>query len=67
MMKELHAQGKTTEEIADCLKQIPLHPTIVSAIKTAHASGYFSKLIVLQHKVCIILYMLFQLEQNLQV
>ncbi|KAF3447515.1 hypothetical protein FNV43_RR12701 [Rhamnella rubrinervis] len=39
MMKELHSQGKTIEEIADCLKQIPMRPSIVSAIKSAHASG----------------------------
>lgn len=43
-MKELHAQGKTIEEIADCLKQIPMRPSIISAIKSAHASGYFPKL-----------------------
>ncbi|KAJ4833284.1 hypothetical protein Tsubulata_013214 [Turnera subulata] len=40
MMMELHSRGKTTQDIADCLKQIPLHPRIISAIKSAHASGY---------------------------
>ncbi|XP_056176751.1 thiamine phosphate phosphatase-like protein isoform X2 [Syzygium oleosum] len=39
MMMELHSRGKTMEEIADCLKEAPLHPKIVSAIKSAHASG----------------------------
>ncbi|XP_030530647.1 inorganic pyrophosphatase 1-like isoform X2 [Rhodamnia argentea] len=39
MMMELHSRGKTVEEIADCLKEAPLHPKIVSAIKSAHASG----------------------------
>ena len=38
---ELHSQGKTMEEIAECLKRAPLHPRIISAIKSAHASGYF--------------------------
>jgi len=40
-MMELHSRGKTVEEIADCLKEAPLHPKIVSAIKSANASGYF--------------------------
>ncbi|XP_010047325.2 inorganic pyrophosphatase 2 isoform X1 [Eucalyptus grandis] len=39
MMMELHSRGKTMEEIADCLKEAPLHPKIVSAIKSANASG----------------------------
>ncbi|KAF8040689.1 hypothetical protein BT93_B2809 [Corymbia citriodora subsp. variegata] len=39
MMMELHSRGKTMEEIADCLKEAPLHPKIVAAIKSAHASG----------------------------
>ncbi|XP_077228363.1 inorganic pyrophosphatase 1-like isoform X2 [Tasmannia lanceolata] len=33
MMMELHSQGKTIEEIADCLKRAPLHPQIIAAIK----------------------------------
>ena len=41
MFMELHSQGKTMEEIAECLKRAPLHPRIISAIKSAHASGYF--------------------------
>ncbi|KAL8136563.1 hypothetical protein V2J09_002564 [Rumex salicifolius] len=39
MMEELHSQGKTTEDIAQCLNQTPLEPQIVSAIKAAHAAG----------------------------
>ncbi|KAK1289297.1 Inorganic pyrophosphatase 2 [Acorus calamus] len=39
MMSELHSQGKIIEDIADCLRTAPLHPQIISAIKTAHALG----------------------------
>ncbi|GAB4854434.1 hypothetical protein Ancab_023017 [Ancistrocladus abbreviatus] len=39
MMKELHRQGRTTEDIAECLKKAPLHPNIISTIKLAYASG----------------------------
>ncbi|XP_021750952.1 thiamine phosphate phosphatase-like protein [Chenopodium quinoa] len=39
MMEELHIQGKTIEDIGDCLKQMPLHPKIISAIKSAHSMG----------------------------
>lgn len=39
MMEELYSHGKTVEDIAECLKQVPLHPRIVSAIKSAHALG----------------------------
>ncbi|KAF8406914.1 hypothetical protein HHK36_006035 [Tetracentron sinense] len=39
MMMELHSQGKTIEEIAECLKRAPLHPRIITAIKSAHALG----------------------------
>ncbi|KAK6148704.1 hypothetical protein DH2020_016229 [Rehmannia glutinosa] len=39
MMKELHAQGKTIEEIKDVLRRAPIHPRIVPAIKKAHALG----------------------------
>ncbi|KAK1267310.1 Inorganic pyrophosphatase 1 [Acorus gramineus] len=35
MMSELHSQGKTIEDIADCLRTAPLNPQIISAIKTA--------------------------------
>ncbi|KAH0982452.1 hypothetical protein GBA52_009629 [Prunus armeniaca] len=39
MMKELHSQGKTIEDIAEVLKRTPIHPRVVPAIKTAHALG----------------------------
>lgn len=39
MMEELHSQGKTIEDIGECLKQMPLHPKIISAIKSAHSMG----------------------------
>ncbi|KAA8541704.1 hypothetical protein F0562_022856 [Nyssa sinensis] len=39
MMEELHAQGKTIENIAGVLKRVPIHPRIVPAIKSAHALG----------------------------
>lgn len=39
MMEELHLQGKTVQDIAGCLKRIPLHPRIISAINSAHALG----------------------------
>ncbi|KAL0731702.1 hypothetical protein Bca4012_027796 [Brassica carinata] len=39
MMKEIHDQGKTIEEIKEVLKTIPIHPRVVPAIKSAHALG----------------------------
>ncbi|KAF5180625.1 Thiamine phosphate phosphatase-like protein [Thalictrum thalictroides] len=39
MMKELHLQGKTIEDIAEALKKAPLHPKVISAIKSAYALG----------------------------
>lgn len=39
MMKELHEQGKTIEDVVEVLKRIPIHPKIVPAIKEAHALG----------------------------
>ncbi|XP_010262202.1 PREDICTED: inorganic pyrophosphatase 1 [Nelumbo nucifera] len=39
MMSEFHSQGKTIEDIADCLRRAPLHPNIITAIKSAHALG----------------------------
>ncbi|XP_059458100.1 inorganic pyrophosphatase 1-like [Corylus avellana] len=39
MMKELHAQGKTMEDVVDVLKRIPIHPKVIPAIKAAHALG----------------------------
>lgn len=40
MMKELHSQGTTIEDIARVLKNIPLHPRIVPSIKAIRALGY---------------------------
>ncbi|GMH16543.1 hypothetical protein Nepgr_018384 [Nepenthes gracilis] len=39
MLEELHLQGKTTEDIAQCLKRTPLPPPIISAIKSAFSIG----------------------------
>uniref|UniRef100_A0A803NYW0 Uncharacterized protein n=1 Tax=Cannabis sativa TaxID=3483 RepID=A0A803NYW0_CANSA len=39
MMKELHDQGKTIDEIVEVLNRIPIHPRVVPAIKAAHALG----------------------------
>ncbi|KAK0597493.1 hypothetical protein LWI29_025860 [Acer saccharum] len=39
MMKELHSQGKTIEDIEEVLKLVPIHPRIIPAIKSAHALG----------------------------
>ncbi|BAU02608.1 hypothetical protein VIGAN_11216300 [Vigna angularis var. angularis] len=39
IMEELHSNGITVDHIAECLKRTPLHPNIVSAIKSAHALG----------------------------
>jgi hypothetical protein len=40
MMAELHARGKTPEDIRDCLRSAPLDTHVVSAVKTAAALGY---------------------------
>ncbi|KAJ8532006.1 hypothetical protein K7X08_011929 [Anisodus acutangulus] len=39
MIEELHSQGKTVEQIAECLKHVPLHPRTISAIESAHDLG----------------------------
>ncbi|XP_068648541.1 inorganic pyrophosphatase 1-like [Aristolochia californica] len=39
MMKELHSQGKTLGDIAESLKSAPLHPQLITAIKSAYALG----------------------------
>ncbi|ONK79106.1 uncharacterized protein A4U43_C01F3000 [Asparagus officinalis] len=39
IMGELHSQGRTIDEIVECLKRIPLDPHIISAIKSAHSLG----------------------------
>lgn len=40
MMMELHSQGKTSSDIAGCLKRASVHPQIIAAIKSAYAVGY---------------------------
>ncbi|GAA0176053.1 phosphatase [Lithospermum erythrorhizon] len=39
MMKELHARGKTIQDIKEVLKRVPIHSRIVQAIKSAHTLG----------------------------
>lgn len=39
-MAELHARGKTVEDIRDCLRSAPLDAHVISAIKTAASLGY---------------------------
>lgn len=39
-MEELSNRGKSIDDIAECLKGMPLHPSVVSVIKSAHALGY---------------------------
>ncbi|KAJ6809129.1 inorganic pyrophosphatase 1-like [Iris pallida] len=39
MMKQLHLEGKTIEDIAQVLKRSPLDPHVISAIKSAYALG----------------------------
>lgn len=39
MLEELHIQGKTVNDIAQCLKGIHLHPHVISVIKSAHSLG----------------------------
>ncbi|KAK4713607.1 hypothetical protein R3W88_019514 [Solanum pinnatisectum] len=39
MMEELHSQGKTVEQIAECLMDVPLHPKTISAVQSAHDLG----------------------------
>ncbi|KAK1265533.1 Inorganic pyrophosphatase 2 [Acorus gramineus] len=39
MMSYLHSQGKTIQDISDCLKTVPIDPQIISAIKTAYVLG----------------------------
>ncbi|CAA7402861.1 unnamed protein product [Spirodela intermedia] len=39
MMKEIHEQGRSVEEVAHILKSAPLDPHITAVIKSAHALG----------------------------
>ncbi|GFY97150.1 inorganic pyrophosphatase 1 [Actinidia rufa] len=40
MMKELHSNGKTIDDIVKVLERVPIHPRIVPAIKVAHDLGH---------------------------
>jgi hypothetical protein len=46
MMMELHSRGKTIQDIAECLKKVPLNPRMISAIKSAYASGYYTSTVL---------------------
>nr|CAD1833952.1 unnamed protein product [Ananas comosus var. bracteatus] len=39
MMRELHSQGKSIEDIAECLKKAPLDPHVIDGIRSAYAMG----------------------------
>ncbi|CAK8535898.1 unnamed protein product [Lathyrus sativus] len=39
MMMELHSNGKTIEDIVEVLKRVPVHATMIPAIKAANALG----------------------------
>ncbi|XP_051136144.1 inorganic pyrophosphatase 1-like [Andrographis paniculata] len=39
MMKEVHNQGKSVEDIKEVLRRIPIHPRIVPTIKAVHSLG----------------------------
>ncbi|KAL3618253.1 hypothetical protein CASFOL_038574 [Castilleja foliolosa] len=39
MMKVVHAQGKTIEDIKEVLRRVAIHPMMVPTIKKAHALG----------------------------
>uniref|UniRef100_A0A7N0UVZ8 Uncharacterized protein n=1 Tax=Kalanchoe fedtschenkoi TaxID=63787 RepID=A0A7N0UVZ8_KALFE len=39
MMEELHAIGKTVDDIAECLTKAPIHSSTLTAIKSAYALG----------------------------
>lgn len=39
MLEELHLQGKTVNDIAVCLQQVPLHTRMIEVTKIAHALG----------------------------
>ncbi|KAJ0971399.1 hypothetical protein J5N97_019358 [Dioscorea zingiberensis] len=39
MMKEIHSQGRTVEDVADCLKRAPLDPHVIDAINSAFDLG----------------------------
>ncbi|XP_074285501.1 inorganic pyrophosphatase 2-like isoform X2 [Silene latifolia] len=39
LMKRMHEQGVTINQIAEVLTRIPIHPRVIPAIKAAHALG----------------------------
>ncbi|GMH22060.1 hypothetical protein Nepgr_023903 [Nepenthes gracilis] len=39
MMREMHAAGVTVGEIMEVLRTVPIHPRVISAIKSAHDAG----------------------------
>ncbi|PIN02537.1 putative haloacid dehalogenase-like hydrolase [Handroanthus impetiginosus] len=39
LLEELYIQGKTVDDIAECLKGIPLHLDVIAVIKSAYALG----------------------------
>ncbi|KAK9281219.1 hypothetical protein L1049_004114 [Liquidambar formosana] len=45
MMKELHSQGKTIQDIVEVLKRVPMHPRVIPAIKSANALGCDLKIV----------------------
>ncbi|KAK7389618.1 hypothetical protein VNO78_24797 [Psophocarpus tetragonolobus] len=45
MMKELHSQGKTIQDIVEILNTTPMHPCIVPAIKAAYSLGCDLKIV----------------------
>ncbi|XP_020228584.1 inorganic pyrophosphatase 2 [Cajanus cajan] len=45
MMKELHSEGKTIEDIIEILNRTPMHPRIVPAIEAAHSLGCELKIV----------------------
>ncbi|GFQ02362.1 inorganic pyrophosphatase 2 [Phtheirospermum japonicum] len=38
-LMELHIQGRSVDDIAECLKRVPLHPHVIAVIKSAYALG----------------------------
>ncbi|GAV68302.1 Put_Phosphatase domain-containing protein [Cephalotus follicularis] len=45
MMEELYSQGKTAEDITECLKRVPVNPRIIAAIKSANTLGCDLKIV----------------------
>ncbi|KAL3825250.1 hypothetical protein ACJIZ3_021279 [Penstemon smallii] len=39
LLEELHIQGKTVNDVGECLKRMPLHPELISVIRLAHSLG----------------------------